>query len=303
MINKISAKTIAAALVIVLFLVCAGSAAAHNALLLPSKTTVEVGESVEITASISEPLGVPDMPFIANESIGYVYGPLHLAAFEDGKATNLKFGYFNVRNGARQEFTYDEIAAAFTKLRATDPDASAYSLMVKILNANVGTYKIASRGTVTFAGVSSYGTDSKVKCLMKTFVNLKKDGESAKPRAAYFGFDGIELCPIDDLAKARPGRTIRVQAFLNGKPQSGVVVYSGYKDLEESNRVSPILEYSEKADPILDAGVTGIDGIVELAMPRIPRGSKELKDVYIFTDGHLAVEGVRYRSTINFTLK
>ncbi|MDR0628767.1 MAG: DUF4198 domain-containing protein [Treponema sp.] len=170
----------------------------------------------------------------------------------------------------------------------------------RVFNANAASYRIASRGTVTFAGMSSYGKDSTVKCLMKTFVNLTKDGESAKPRASYFGFDGLELRPVDDLAKAKPGKKVRVEALLNGKPQSGVVVYSGHKDIRESLRLSPVLEYSEKADPILDAGVTDINGIVELTLPK---GAGELKDVYIFTDGHLGVEGVRYRSTINFTLK
>jgi uncharacterized GH25 family protein len=175
--------------------------------------------------------------------------------------------------------------------------------MAGVFNANVASYRIASRGTVTFAGMSSYGKGTVVKCLMKTFVNLTKDGESTKARASYFGFNGLELRPVDDLAKVKPGKKVRVEALLNGKPQSGVVVYSGYKDIEESLRLSPILEYSEKADPILDAGVTDINGIVELTLPKLPKGADELKDVYIFTDGHLTVEGVRYRSTINFTLK
>ena len=108
---------------------------------------------------------------------------------------------------------------------------------------------------------------------------------------------------MDDLAVVKPGGKVRVEALLNGKPQSGVVVYSGYKDIDESKKISPILEYSEKPDPILDAGVTDIDGAVELTLPEIPGGAEELNDVFIFTDGHLAVEKVRYRSVINFTLK
>lgn len=303
MINKLSVRASATALAIVFLSVFIDAVNAHNALLLPSKTTATVGESVEIVASISEPLGVADMPFITNEKIGYVYGPLKLAAFDGGKATNISFGYFNLRNGARKEFSYGEIETAFNELRKTQPDSQAYDVMTKILNANVGSYRIASGGTVTFAGMSTYGTSTVVKCLMKAFVNLKNDGESTKARAAYFGFDGIELRPVDDLATVKSGGKVRVEALLNGKPQSGVVVYSGFKDLEEAKRLSPILEYSEKADPILDAKVTNINGIVELTLPEVPRGSAELKDVYIYTDGHLTVEGVRYRSTINFTLK
>jgi hypothetical protein len=38
---------------------------------------------------------------------------------------------------------------------------------------------------------------------------------------------------------------------LNGKTQSGVVIidYSGYKDMSDALRVSPIFEYSETLDP------------------------------------------------------
>jgi uncharacterized GH25 family protein len=279
------------------------SATAHNVLLFPSKTTTSVGETVEVAASISEPLGVPDMPFFVYEKGGYVYGPLKLAAFESNRATNLEFSYVKMENGASKQLSVAEIETAYDTAKASRPDDPAYSVMAGVFNANAASYRIASRGTVTFAGMSSYGKDTVVKCLMKTFVNLAKDGESTKPRASYFGFDGLELRPVDDLAGVKPGKKVRLEALLNGKPQSGVVVYSGHKDIEESQRLSPILEYSEKADPILDAGVTDINGIVELTLPAVPRGSTELKDVYIFTDGHLTVEGVRYRSTINFTLK
>jgi uncharacterized GH25 family protein len=303
MFNKVSVKTIVTALVLVSLSVCAGAADAHNAILLPAKTDVAVGETVEIVASTSEPLGVADMPFIANEKIGYVYGPLKLAVFEGDKGTDLEFGYFNLRNGARKEFTLEEVEAAFLEVKKGTPDASSYEIMTKVLDCNVGSYKVASEGTVTFAGSSVYGADTVVKCLMKAFVNLKSDGESTKARAAHFGFDGIELRPIDDLASVKPGGKVRVEALLNGKPQSGVVVYSGYKDIEEAKRLSPILEYSEKADPILDADVSDINGVVELTLPEIPGGAAELKDVYLYTDGHLTVEKVRYRSTINFTLK
>jgi hypothetical protein len=301
--SKVFTKAIAVSLSLMFLSICAGPAGAHNALLIPAKTTAAVGESVEIVASISEPLGVPDMPFIANEKIGYVYGPLKLAVFDGGKAADIQFGYFNLRGGARKEFTYEEVESIFTEQRKSQPDAPAYDVMTKILDSNVGVHKIASKGTVTFVGESSYGTETVVKCLMKTFVNLTNDGESTKTRAAHFGFDGIELRPVDDLAGVKPGGKVRVEALLNGKPQSGVVVYSGYKDIGEAERISPILEYSEKADPIFDAGVTGLDGVVELSLPGIPGGAKDLKDVYLFTDGHLTVEKVRYRATINFTLK
>ena len=258
---------------------------------------------MEIVATTSEPLGVADMPFIANEKIGYVYGPLKLAVFEGNKGTDLEFGYFNLRNGARKEFTLEEVEAAFLEVKKGTPDASSYEIMTKVLDCNVGSYKVASEGTVTFAGSSVYGTDTVVKCLMKAFVNLKSDGESTKARAAHCGVDGLELRPIDDLARVKPGGKVRVEALLNGKPQSGVVVYSGYKDIEEAKRLSPILEYSEKADPILDPDVSDINGVVELTLPGIPEGAAELKDVYLYTAGHLTVEKVRYRSTIIFTLK
>jgi hypothetical protein len=75
------------------------SATAHNALLLPAKTTAAVGETVEVAASISEPLGVPDMPFFVYEKGDYVYGPLRLAAFESDKSTNLEFSYVKMGGG------------------------------------------------------------------------------------------------------------------------------------------------------------------------------------------------------------
>jgi hypothetical protein len=301
--SRVFAKAIVVSLSLGFLAICAGPAGAHNALLIPAKTEAAVGESVEIVASISEPLGVPDMPFIADEKIGYVFGPLKLAVFDGGKAADLRFGYFNLRGGARKEFTYEEVESAFTELKKARPDDTAYDIMTKILDSNVGVHKIASEGTVTFAGASSYGTETVVKCLMKAFVNLTNDGESTKARAAHFGFDGIELRPVDDLAGVKPGGKVRVEALLNGKPQSGVVVYSGYKDIGEAERLSPVVEYSGKADPILDAGVTGLDGVVELSLPEIPGGAGALEDVFLFTDGHLTVEKVRYRSTINFTLK
>ena len=296
-------KFVTTAFIFIFIAICVGPVHAHNAILLPAKTDVAVGETVEIVASTSEPLGVPDMPFIANEKIGYVYGPLQLTAFENNKVTDLEFGYFDLRNGARKEFTLQEVEAAFIEVKKANPDAPAYDVMTKVLNCNAGTYKVMTEGTVTFAASSTYGTDTVVKCLMKAFVNLKSDGESTQSRAAHFKFDGIELRPIDDLATVKPGGKVRIEALLGGKPQSGVVVYSGYKDIEEAKRISPILEYSEKADPIMDAGVTDVNGIVELTLPEIPGSAEELRDVYLFTDGHLTVEKVRYRSTINFTLK
>jgi hypothetical protein len=289
--------------VFVLLAAAAVPATAHNALLLPAKTTASVGETVEVAASISEPLGVPDMPFFVYEKGGYVYGPLKLAAFEGGKSANLEFSYVKMGGGSRKRFSVAEIETAYDAAKASRPNDPAYSVMAGVFNANVAAYQITTRGTVTFAGMSSYGKDTVVKCLMKTFINLTNDGESTKIRASYFGFEGLELRPVDDLAKVKPRKKVRVEALLNGKPQSGVVVYSGHRDIEEARRLSPILEYSEKADPILDAGVTDINGIVELTLPELPKGASELKDVYIFTDGHLTVEGVRYRSTINFTLK
>jgi hypothetical protein len=34
------------------------------------------------------------------------------------------------------------------------------------------------------------------------------------------GFDGIELCPADDLAAAKPNGKTRVEALQNGKPEN-----------------------------------------------------------------------------------
>jgi hypothetical protein len=278
-------------------------ASAHNSLLYPSSTSAAVGVTVDAIASISEPFGTPDFPFYLNERIDYTYGPLKMAAFKGGSVSDLEIIYCDIRDGAKKKYTYKEVETAYLDQKGANPKDSPYALMSRIFNCDVGEYKIPSEGTVAFAAASSYGTDVVVKSFMKTFVNLTADGESTKSRASHFGFDGIELRPVDDLASVKAGGKVRVEVLLNGKPQSGVVVYSGYKDMPDALRVSPVLEYSEKLDPIYCAGVTDIKGIVELKLPEVPSGANELKDAYLFTDGHLNVENVRYRATISFALK
>ncbi|MDR1965967.1 MAG: DUF4198 domain-containing protein [Synergistaceae bacterium] len=275
-------------------------ATAHNAVLYPGKTETAVGDTVEVTASISEPLGKPDLPFYTNDATGYNFGPLALAAFKGDSASDLEISYVDIRDGARKQYSYEEVAAAFAEQKKNRPDDAAYAVMADVFNSNAVSYKIPSEGTVTFAGACSYGN---VKAFAKTFVNLTADGESTKPRAAHFGFDGIELRPADDLASVKPGQSVRVEALLGGKPQKGVVVYIGYKGLGESEWLS-VLSYSGAGQPAMRASVTGPDGIAALPLPEIPAGSDALGEVYIFTDGDLEVGGeTRYRSTINFPLK
>ncbi|MDR1510237.1 MAG: DUF4198 domain-containing protein [Synergistaceae bacterium] len=282
--------------------VWAGPASAHNSLMYPKNATVSVGETAEVAATISEPLGVADFPFYLNERISYTYGPLKMAAFKGDSAVDLDISYSYIKDGTEKKFTYEEAEKAYLDEKGKAPQDPSYTLMSRVFNCDVVSYKVPSAGTVSFAGVSSYGTDVVVKSFMKTFVNLTADGESTKARASHFGFDGIELRPVDDLASVKSGGKIRVEALMNGKPQSGVVIYSGYKDIPEASRISPILEYSEKPDPIFCAAVTDQSGVAELKLPEVPSGASELKDVYIFTDGHLTVEKVRYRATISFTL-
>ena len=265
------------------------TADAHNSLLYPTASSAAVGETVEVVATISEPLGVADLPFYDNSKVEYSFGPLKMAAFEGDAASDMEIAYCNIRDGAKKRFTYEEAEEAYAELKKSAPDEPAYSVMSRVFNSDIGSHKISSEGTVAFAAASTYGTDTVVKSFMKTFVNLTADGASTKARAPRFAFDGLELRPVADL--------------LNGKPQSGVVVYSGHKDLAEAMRISPILEYSGKADPIQYAGVTDINGVVELKLPDVPDGASELGDVYLFTDGNLAVEKVRYRATISFTLR
>ena len=282
----------------------ASPAFAHNALIYADKATVAVGEEVEVAASISEPFGTPDMPFYANEKIDYLYGPLKMAAFEGGKTAEIDASICGTKDGQKKKLSYDEIEAAFLEEKKANPDAPAWSLMTRVFNSNIGTYKVASEGTVTFAASSTYGKGTVVKNLMKTFVNLKADGESVKARGPHFGFDGLELRPVDDLANAKPGGTVKVEALLNGKPQSGVIVYCGTKDLPESERIASIASYSQKLDPIYTSAISDKDGIVVLKLPNLPSGAKELRDVYIFSDGHLTIapEKVRYRSSISFNI-
>jgi hypothetical protein len=285
------------------FLVAVAPAFAHNSLMYPDRTNVPIGETVDVIATISEPLGVPDFPFYLNERISYTYGPLKMAVFKGESAADLDISYCDIRNGAKKTYTFEEAEAAYLNEKGKSPQDDSYTLMSRVFNCDVASYKVPSAGTLSFAAASSYGTGTVVKSFMKTFVNLTPDGESTKARASHFGFDGIELRPVDDLASLKSGGKVRVEALLNGKPQSGVVVYSGYKDLPEIARVAPILEYSEKADPIYYAAVTDQSGVAELKLPEIPSGATELKDVYLFTDGHLTVEKARYRATISFTLK
>ncbi|MDR0651876.1 MAG: DUF4198 domain-containing protein [Synergistaceae bacterium] len=277
---------------------------AHNSLLYTDKSVAEVGETVDVIASISEPFGTPDFPFYFNERIDYTYGPLKMAAFKGDSVSDLDIAYCDIRDGTKKKYTDKEVEAAYLDQKGADPKGGdSYTWMGRVFNCDVGEYKIPSEGTVSFAAASSYGTDTVVKSFMKTFVNLTADGESTKARAPHFAFDGIEIRPVDDLASVKAGGKVRVEALLNGKPQSGVVVYSGYKDMPDGLRVSPVLEYSETLDPIYCAGVTDVNGVVELKLPEIPSGTEELKDAYLFTDGHLTVEKVRYRATISFNLK
>lgn len=277
---------------------------AHNALIYADKTTAAIGDEVEIAASISEPFGAPDMPFYANEKIEYVYGPLKMAAFEGDKTTGIDASICGTKDGEKKKLSYEEIEAAFLEEKKAAPDAPAWSLMTRVFNSNIGSYKIASEGTVTFAASSTYGQGTVVKNIMKTFVNLKADGESCKVRGPYFNFDGLELRPVDDLATVKPGGVVKVEALLNGKPQSGVIVYCGAKDLPESERIASVSSYSLRLDPIYSSGITDKDGIVILKLPTLPGGAKEMRDVYLFSDGHLTIapEKVRYRSTISFNI-
>jgi hypothetical protein len=305
--NKVKRNTLTgkkfALFAVLAFLAAAAPALAHNSLMYPDRTSAPVGETVDVIASISEPLGVPDFPFYLNERISYTYGPLKMAVFKGTSASDLDISYVNIRDGSKKKYTFEEAEAAYLDEKGKSPRDASYALMSRVFNCDVATYKVPSAGTLSFAAASSYGTNTVVKSFMKTFVNLTADGESTKARASHFGFDGIELRPVDDLASLKSGGKVRVEALLNGKPQSGVVVYSGYREIPEAARVSPILEYSEKADPIYHAAVTDQSGVAELKLPEIPSGATELKDVYLFTDGHLTVEKVRYRATVSFSLK
>jgi hypothetical protein len=225
-----------------------------------------------------------------------------MAVFKGESVADLDISYIDIRNGTKKKYTFEEVEAAYLDEKGKSPNDDSYTLMSRVFNCDAVSYKVPSAGTLSFAAASSYGSDTVVKSFMKTFVNLTADGESTKARASYFGFDGIELRPVDDLASLKSGGKVRVEALLNGKPQSGVVIYSGYKDIPETSRVSPIVEYSGKADPIYHAAVTDQSGAAELKLPEIPSGANELRDVYLFTDGHLTVEKVRYRATISFAL-
>ena len=279
-------------------------ASAHNALIYTDKVTAAVGEEVEVGTSTSEPFGNPDMPFYANEKIEYVYGPVAIVAFEDDKATELDASICGSNDGTRKTLSYDEIEAAFLELKKANPDAPAWSLMTKVFNSNIAKHKIGTSGTTTLVGHSTYGKGTVVKNLMKTFVNLSPDGESTKLRGPHFGFDGIELRPVEDLANVRAGGTVKVEVLLNGKPQSGVIVYCGAKDLPESERIASVSTYTQSKDPIYSAAISDRFGIVTLDLPNFPSGANELRDVYLFSDGHMTIapEKVRYRSSINFSI-
>lgn len=283
---------------------CVSPAIAHNALIYTDKISAAIGEEVEISTSISEPFGNPDMPFYANEKLEYVYGPVKIVVFDGGKASELDASICGSNDGSRKSLSYDQIESAFLELKKSSPDAPAWSLMTNIFNSNIATYRIASQGTVTLVGQSTYGKATVVKNLMKTFVNLSPDGESTKPRGPHFGFDGIELRPAEDLANVRAGGTVKVEVLLNGKPQSGVIVYCGVKDLPEDERIASVSTYTHSKDPIYSAAISDRFGIVTLELPDLPNGAKEMRDVYLFTDGHMTIapEKVRYRSTITFNI-
>lgn len=277
---------------------------AHNALIYTDKATAPVGTEVEIGTSTSGgPFGTPDMPFLSNANLDYDYGPVKVVVFDGGKAADIDMSLCGSNDGEKKKLSEQEIEAAFNEVKKGNPDLASWAVMPKVFNSNLGTHKVASEGTVTIVGCSVYGKQTAVKNLMKTYVNLKADGESRVARAQHLGFDGIELMPVDDLATVRPGGTVKVQAVLDGKPQSGVIVYSGAKGLPESERICNIDNYLEMHEPYHDAGVTDRDGFVTLKLPNLFGGAKELRDVYILTEGHLTIAPkVRYRSTITFNI-
>jgi hypothetical protein len=186
------------------------------------------------------------------------------------------------------------------------------------MNCSVGSFEIDSEGTTAFATATTFTlregeaeaewswTDhGDIVTFAKTFVNLKPDGQSTKSLASHFGSEILELVPLEDLANVKPGGTVQIKAFIGGKPQKGIVVYVGYKDLPESEYIN-VIELEGGDQPAMSGGVTDADGIVELPMPEIPAGADELRDVYIFSEGDMETtrndEWFIYRSTINFTL-
>jgi hypothetical protein len=289
-------------------------ASAHNSMVYPSKTTAAVGEEIELVGSMSAPFGEPDLPYFTSEKIGYTSGNLKMAAFRDGKTTDMPLSYAHIKDGQRKVYgSAAEVEEAFLEDQASHPNDSIYTIMRRVLNCSVGSFKIDSEKTTAFATATSFtlysgwtfSDQGDIVTFAKTFVNLSPDGQSTKPLASHFGSNILELVPVEDLASVKPGGTFHVKALVEGKAQRGIVVYIGYKGLPESEYVS-MLYLTGAEQPAMYVGVTDADGIVELPMPEIPTGADELHDVYIFSEGDLETtrngEWFIYRSTINFSL-
>jgi uncharacterized GH25 family protein len=296
------------------------AASAHNSMVYPEKTTVAVGEEIEIIGALSAPLGTPDLPYITSEKIGYTSGNLKMAAFRDGKITDIPLSYAHIKDGQRKVYSSAaEVEDAFLKDKEAHPNDGIYTIIRRVMNCSVGSFKIDSESTTAFATATSYtlydnaetgdawtfSDQGDIVTFAKAFVNLKPDGQSTKPLASYFGSNILELVPVEDLASVVPGEIVHIKALVEGKPQSGIIVYVGYKDLPESEYLN-VIDHGGGDQPAMQAGVTNQDGIVELTLPEIPTGSDRLNDVYIFSEGDIETtrndEWFIYRSTINFTL-
>jgi uncharacterized GH25 family protein len=293
------------------------SANAHNSMVYPSKTTAAAGEEIELVGTLSAPLGAPDLPYITSEKMGYISGNLKMAAFRDGKITDIPLSYAYIKDGQRKVYASKaEVEEAF--LADKKPDESIYATIRRVMNCSVGTFKVDSEGTTAFATATAFTlregeaeaewswTDhGDIVTFAKTFVNLKPDGQSTKPLAFHFEAEALELVPLEDLASVKSGGTVQIKAFIGGKPQKGIVVYSGYKDLPESKYIN-VIELDGGDQPAMYGMVTDSEGIATLRLPEIPVGADSLNDVYIFSEGDMETsrngEWFIYRSSINFTL-
>jgi hypothetical protein len=289
-------------------------ASAHNSMVYPSKTTAAVGEEVELVGSMSAPLGTPDLPYFTSEKIGYTSGNLKMTAFREGKITDIPLSYAHIKDGQRKVYSSAaEVEEAFLEDQASHPNDGIYTIMRRVLNCSVGSFKIDSEKTTAFATATSFtlysgwtfSDQGDIVTFAKTFVNLSPDGQSTKPLASHFGANILELVPLEDLATAAPGKTIQIKALIEGEPQRGIIVYVGYKELPESEFIN-VIDHSGGDQPAKYVGVTDLKGVVTLRLPEIPAGAERLNDVYIFSEGDLETsrkdEWFIYRSSINFTL-
>lgn len=193
-------------------MVFAGTANAHIYVFKAGPMSAGTGAAVKVTAGLAEPLFKMDMSDAMLESTGWTTHMEAAVSYADG--------------------TREEISAASFKLNASDPAKATGS---------VADVKIAKKGTAVVNGIFEMLKDGKkTRCFAKTFINLTDDGMATK----RLGDSSVaEIVFLDNVKAVKNGDTIRVKAFLKGKPLAGAEISATFDGAPARSSDGPENEY------------------------------------------------------------